>query len=64
MVRESNQTSAGISDEGSKLALARQRKLQIMGYFTTKKLYNCSIQSSSKDYKLKNLYSLACLPFL
>jgi hypothetical protein len=41
--------------------VARQRKLQIMGYFTTQSLYNHSFELSSKDYKLENLHLLACL---
>jgi hypothetical protein len=35
-----------------------------MGYFTTKTLYNHSLKSSSKDYKMKISHSLACLAFL
>ena len=34
------------------LALARQRKRQIIGYFATQILYNCRLKLSSKDYKL------------
>jgi hypothetical protein len=38
------------------LSLARQKKLQIMGYFTTPSLYSRSFILSSKDYKSENLH--------
>ena len=42
-------------------ALARQRKLQIMGYFAAQSLYSHSLKSNSEDYRLDES-TLTCLP--